>query len=219
LLLLYCKYSCLDLGADVLAENQALVAKCLSQEEYEYINALILQHTSKEEAYKKFQELGNRHIDTLRKLTKKIQDARLAKDPESLKKSLKEYDDALEKYIPVLMAQAKIYWEMENYEMVEKIFIQSAEFCSEHEVWRLNMAHVLFMQETKFKEAIRYYEPIVKAHEDDLLSVSAIVLANLCVAYIMTSQNPEAEKLMKAIEKEEEKIAMEDPEKQVSKHI
>ncbi len=215
LLLLYCKYSCLDLAADVLAENQALVSKCLAQEEYEYISALILQHTSKEEAYRKFQELGNRHIDTLRKLTKKIQDARLAKDPESLKKSLKEYDEALEKYIPVLMAQAKIYWEMENYEMVEKIFIQSAEFCSEHEIWRLNMAHVLFMQESKFKEAVRYYEPIVKSHEEDLLSVSAIVLANLCVAYIMTSQNPEAEKLMKVIEKEEEKVTMEDPEKQI----
>jgi tetratricopeptide repeat protein 30 len=130
----------------VLAENADLTYKCLSQEEFEYIDAHILQHTSKEEAYRKFQELSNRHIDTLRKLTKKIQDSRLAKDPEAIKKALKEYDDALEKYIPVLMAQGKIYWDMENYEMVEKIFIQSAEFCSEHEVWRLNMAHVLFMQ-------------------------------------------------------------------------
>lgn len=43
------------------------------------------------------------------------------------------------------------------------------------------------MQENKFKDAIRYYEPIVKRHADDLLSVTAIVLANLCVAYIMTS--------------------------------
>jgi len=215
LLLLYCKYSYFDLAADVLAENQALVSKCISPEEYEYIQALILQHTSKEEAYRKFQEIGDQHITSLRKLTKKIQDARLAKDPEALKKSLKEYDDALEKYIPAIMSQAKIYWDMENYEMVEKLFIQSAEFCSEHEVWRLNMAHVLFMQESKFKEAIQYYEPIVKAHDDDLLSVSAIVLANLCVAYIMTSQNPEAEKLMKAIEKKEDKVSMGDPEKQI----
>ena len=46
--------------------------------------------------------------------------------------------------------------------MVEKIFRQSAEFCSEHEVWVLNVAHVFFLQETKFKEAIRYYEPTVK---------------------------------------------------------
>ncbi len=30
--------------------------------------------------------------------------------------------------------------------MVEKIFRQSAEFCSEHDVWKLNVAHVFFMQ-------------------------------------------------------------------------
>ena len=49
-------------------------------------------------------------------------------------------------YIPVLMAQAKIYWDMENYYQVEKIFRKSVEFCSEHDVWKLNVAHVLFMQ-------------------------------------------------------------------------
>ena len=69
--------------------------------------------------------------------------------------------------IPVLMAQAKIYWDIENYPMVEKIFKQSAEFCSEHEVWKLNVAHVFFMQENKFKDAIRYYEPAVKRQAEN----------------------------------------------------
>jgi tetratricopeptide repeat protein 30 len=76
--------------------------------------------------------------------------------------SLKEYDEALERYIPVLMAMARIYWDMMHYPMVEKIFRQSAEFCSEHDVWKLNVAHVFFMQgsvETiKFNEAIRYFQ-------------------------------------------------------------
>ena len=60
------------------------------------------------------------------------------------------------RYIPVLCSMARIYWDRENYAMVEKIFRQSAEFCSEHETWKLNVAHMFFMQETKFKEAIRY---------------------------------------------------------------
>ena len=85
---------------------------------------------------------------------------------------------------------------------VERLFRQSAEFCSEHEVWKLNVAHVFFMQQTKFKEAIRYYEPAVKRASEKILDVTAIVLANLCVAYIMTSQNEEAEDLMRKIEKE-----------------
>ena len=49
-------------------------------------------------------------------------------------------------YIPVLMAQARIYWDTEDYQQVEKIFRKSVEFCSEHDTWKLNVAHVLFMQ-------------------------------------------------------------------------
>lgn len=98
--------------------------------------------------------------------------------------------------------------------MVEKLFFQSAEFCSEHEVWKLNVAHNYFMQETKFKDAIRYYDPIVKRLQDGLLDVTAIILANLCVSNIMSSQNEDAEDLMRRIEKEEERLAFSDPDKQ-----
>lgn len=77
------------------------------------------------------------------------------------------------RYIPVLMAQAKIYWNRENYSMVEKIFHKSLEFCNEHDTWKLNVAHVLFMQDNKYKEAIGFYEPIVKKHYDN---VSMILL-------------------------------------------
>lgn len=66
------------------------------------------------------------------------------------------------------MAQAKIYWDRENYHMVEKIFRKSVEFCNEHDVWKLNVAHVLFMQESKYKEAISFYEPIVKKQYDNV---------------------------------------------------
>lgn len=58
--------------------------------------------------------------------------------------------------------------------MVEKLFRQSAEFCSEDESWKLNVAHIFFMQE-KYKECIRYYDPFVRRHYDDLLSITAIM--------------------------------------------
>ena len=60
------------------------------------------------------------------------------------------------------MMQAKVYWDKGNYSMVEKIFRQSAEFCSEHETWKLNVAHVFFMHDSKYRDAIRYYEPFVR---------------------------------------------------------
>mmetsp|Transcript_23975 Transcript_23975/g.66602 ORF Transcript_23975/g.66602 Transcript_23975/m.66602 type:complete len:651 (-) Transcript_23975:113-2065(-) len=216
LLLLYCKpqHAFFDLAADVMAENQHLVARCLPRDLYDFLDATITKQTSPDEAFAKFDQLANRHVEVLRKLTKQIQDARTARDNEAIKKAITEYDEGLEAYIPGLMAMAHIYWDMEHYAQVEKIFRQSAEFCSEHDVWKLNVAHTFFMEDNKFKEAIRYYEPIVKKHSEDLINVPAIVLANLCVSYIMTSQNEEAEELMRRIEKEEEMAAYQDPDKQ-----
>jgi len=95
--------------------------------------------------------------------------------------------------------------------MAERVFRQSAEFCSDHETWKLNVAHVFFMQSDKYHDAIRYYEPFVRRHleggETDILNVTAIVLANLCVAYIMTSQNDVAAELMRQIDRAEERHA------------
>ncbi|XP_018016574.1 tetratricopeptide repeat protein 30A [Hyalella azteca] len=215
LLLLYCKYEYYHLAADVLAENAHLTYKYLTPYLFDFLDALITQQTSPPEAYRKFDELGSRHIELLRKLTKTVQEARQNHDDEQVKNAVNEYEEVLDRYIPVLMAQARLYWELENYPQVEKIFRKSVEFCNESDVWKLNVAHVLFMQETKFKEATGFYEPIVKKHYDNILSVSAIVLANLCVSYIMTSQNEEAEELMRKIEKEEEQLAYEDQDKKI----
>ncbi|CAB1350320.1 unnamed protein product [Coregonus sp. 'balchen'] len=244
LLLLYCKYEYFDLAADVMAENAHLTYKFLTPYLYEFLDAMLTCQTAPEEAFRKFDEMNAKLTDQLRKLAKqvtffqsplflqlqearlarnlcvifvsKVQEARLARDNEALKKTLQDYDEMVEKYIPVLMtqakiyryipvlmtqakiyryipvlmaqakiywyvtvvlscryipvlmAQAKIYWNRENYQMVEKIFRKSVEFCNEHDTWKLNVAHVLFMQENKYKEAIGFYEPIVKKHYDNV---------------------------------------------------
>jgi tetratricopeptide (TPR) repeat protein len=201
LLLLYLKHGCYDLAADVMAENTHLTFR-LPQELYDFLDASIMTATSPEEAYRKYDILTARYIDTLRKHTKAVQDARLARDNEGTKLGLKLYDETLQRYIPVLMGMARIYWDRDNYTQVEKIFRQAAEFASENDTWKLNVAHV-FMQQGKYAEAIRLYEPIVKKSWEKLTDVTAIVLANLCVAYIMTGQNNMAEITMKKIEEEE----------------
>ncbi|KAG8442836.1 hypothetical protein GDO86_011592 [Hymenochirus boettgeri] len=213
--LLYCKYEYYDLAADVLAENAHLTYKFLTSYLYDFLDALITCQTSPDEGFFKLDELAGMLTEQMRKFTKQVQEARQNRDDDAVKKAVNEYDETLEKYIPVLMAQAKIYWNLENYQMVEKIFRKSVEFCNEHDTWKLNVAHVLFMQDNKYKEAIGFYEPIVKKHYDNILNVSAAVLANLCVSYIMTSQNEEAEELMRKIEKEEEQIAYENPDKKI----
>uniref|UniRef100_A0A7N5ZR51 Tetratricopeptide repeat protein 30 n=1 Tax=Anabas testudineus TaxID=64144 RepID=A0A7N5ZR51_ANATE len=192
LLLLYCKHEYFDLAADVLAENAHLTYKFLSPYMYEFLDALLTCQTAPEEVHLFFVCICCNfllfHFSCL--------------------------IGSCLRYIVVLMAQAKIYWNRENFQMVEKIFRKSVEFCNEDDTWKLNVAHVLFMQ-NKYKEAIGFYEPIVKKHYDNILNVSAVVLANLCVSYIMTSQNEEAEELMRKIEKEEEQISYDDPDKKV----
>lgn len=217
LLLFYCKYQYYDLAADVLADNPMLAWQYLSQDQqslYDFLDGLITAQTSPAEAYRKFDILSKKHVDQLNKLTKKIKEAKATMEKEEVKKAICAYDNAVEEYIPVLMAQAHIYWEIENYPMVERLFQQSAELCSDHEVWKMNVAHVFFMQQVKFREAINYYEPVVAANEDNILNCSAIVLANLCVSYIMVSLNAKAEDVMRRIEREEEKALFSDPDKQ-----
>ncbi|KAL0893524.1 hypothetical protein ABMA27_013720 [Loxostege sticticalis] len=213
LLLLYCKFEYFDLAADVLAENAQFTYKYLTPYLYDFLDAIITSQTSPEEAFQKYEDIASKHAEQLRKLTKVVQESRAQGDNDQVKKAVVEYEEALERYIPVVMAQAKIYWDMENYGQVEKIFRKSVEFCNESDVWRLNVAHVLFMQENKYKEAASFYEPIVKKQYDNILEISAVVLANLCVSYIMTSQNEEAEDIMRKIEKEEEQQIFEDPQK------
>ncbi|XP_042302942.1 tetratricopeptide repeat protein 30A-like [Sceloporus undulatus] len=218
LLLLYCKYQYYDLAADVLAENAHLTYKLLTPYLYNFLDAIITCQTAPDEAFHKLDELAGALTEQMRKLTKDVQEARKNQDDEAVRKAINDYDETLEKYIPVFMAQAKIYWDMENYPMLEKMFHKSLEFCKDQEVWKLNVAHVLFMQENKYREAIGFYEPIVKKHYDNILQVSAIVLANLCVSYIMTSQNEEAEELLRKLEKEEEQLSYQEPDKKLYHH-
>lgn len=86
------------------------------------------------------------------------------------------------------MAQAKIYWDLENYSQVEKIFRKSVEFCNESDIWKLNVAHVLFMQENKFKEATGFYEPIVKKNYDNVSRSECGVRCNndILISYCRT---------------------------------
>ena len=51
------------------------------------------------QAYRKFDILTSKHIESLRKFTKQIQDARLASNNEAIKTSLKFYDAALERCV------------------------------------------------------------------------------------------------------------------------
>lgn len=109
-------------------------------------------------------------MEQLRRLTKAVTDSRNANDENQMKQALKNYDEAIEKYIPVLTGQAKLYWDMENFPLVEKILNSGVETAVEHEIWKLDIAHTFFMQ-NRFSEAIKYYTPIVTKYQENVSTV------------------------------------------------
>ena len=70
------------------------------QELYDFLDASITAQTSPEEGYRKFDALAGKHVDVLRKLTKKIQDARLNHDADSTRDAMHDYEEALDKCAP-----------------------------------------------------------------------------------------------------------------------
>lgn len=215
LLLLYCKYEYFDLAANVLAKNTHLTYKFLTPYISEFLNALLMSQKTPEEASRKLDDMCGKLTEQLCKLAKEVQ--RQARNKEAHTKAMQEYKEMLEKYSVVTMAQAKIYWNRENYHMVQKIFQKSWEIWCEDETLKLNIAHMHFIQ-NNYRKAISLYEPIVVKHSDNILNVSAVVLANLCVSYVMTCNSGQAEELMNRIEKKEEQISNDDPNKMVFHH-
>jgi len=74
-------------------------ALCL-QEAQEFLEAAMLSASAPEEAFLRFDVLAARHAEALRQLTKKVQDARVSRDTEALKRAVIAYEEALEAYIP-----------------------------------------------------------------------------------------------------------------------
>ena len=72
------------------------------------------------------------------------------------------------RYIPVLMHQAKILWDRGDYRELEYLFGRTVDYCSDNDTWKLNVAHVLYMQGDKHPDATRFYEPIVKNSYDSV---------------------------------------------------
>lgn len=113
----------------------------------------------------------------------------------------------------MLMAQCNIFWKQENYREVEKLLQNAREFCAVHNTWKLNLAHTYFIQENSYPDAILHYETIYENNLNNLLELPAIVIANLCVSYIMVTKNAKAEDIIRTLENLETASMEENPDK------
>jgi tetratricopeptide repeat protein 30 len=56
-----------------------------------------MKNAAPEEAYKKFDELANMHIEMLRKISKQVQESRSNHEEELTKKLVAEYEEAVDR--------------------------------------------------------------------------------------------------------------------------
>ena len=87
----------------------------------------------------------------------------------------------------------------------------SFDICYNSDTFKANIAHSVYMQGIgRHRDAAEKYEDILKglemkldSVEGSLLLAESMVLANLCVCYITTSQSKKAEELIKRIKDDE----------------
>lgn len=108
------------------------------------------------------------------------------------------------------MNQAKIFWDMENYQLVEHLLLKYKYLCEDNRIWKLNLAHAYYMQSGKVPLATKIYEELCLI-ETNLLDVEAILIANLCVTYVVQEQNQVADNLINRLTDEEIKRKKENP--------
>lgn len=208
ILLLYLQNGYEDLAATLLAENTDLTYELLSEELFSFLDASLLAATSPDDALTQFDGLGKEIAKRIRKASKLVGDAENEGDDVALAAAHSQLDDAMRGYLPVLMAMAKIHWEKKDYEAVERVLRQSGDFCSDGKACATNLAHAYFMQ-GKHREASICYEPLVQGAiagggEGAILDIPPVVLANLCVSFILSDQNDKAEVVMSLVERAEE---------------
>jgi tetratricopeptide repeat protein 30 len=210
LLLGYCKYEYYSHAADLLAEDTELAVKTMGRPMLDFLEAVLVYPSSKDEAYRKFDELCKVKGDILRRVLKQMEEAKRTQDVEQQQQLSLEFDANVGELIPVLMFQAKIFWDLGKYELIELLLMKYMDFCLDNRTWKLNLAHTYFMQKTKTLDAIQWYEPLVLG-EQNLLDIEAILVANLCVSYVITDQNGLADTLINRLTEEEAQKAKEDP--------
>jgi tetratricopeptide repeat protein 30 len=202
LLLGYCKFDYYSMAADLLAENTDLALKTMGQTTLDFLDTYLLCSTSKEEAYRKFDDLCKVNADQLRRLMRDVDDSRKTHDEQQQLSLTLQFEAAVNDLIPILMSQAKIFWDLEKYQHVELLLLKYADFCVDNRTWKLNLAHTYFTQPGKMQEAVTLYEPLVLG-EQSLLDVEAIIVADLCVAYVVMEQNELADNLINRLTEEE----------------
>ena len=230
LLTFYLSHDQQNEAAEMFTRNKQLANDVLTSDAYQYFDASLLAVHSPAEAAaaldsllagitpklrqgQKAKDIAKAHSSrpatsaTLRRpATARPTTAAERSANSSLANASREYDSVLDSFVPALMLRAMIEWKKKDFYRASQILKGSESVCRNNNSWYLNSGHVIFALggNAALNESIRHYEYLVEQHARNLLEVSPVALANLCVAYVLTDRNDAAEAIIRRVEEEEQ---------------
>ena len=222
LLLLCIKHSEDTLALEVFEANKQVAREVFPSDLFTYIQASIVSLSCPDDAFEILERLIDQMVPKLKAAQAATKSSSAARPSttsirptttaqilaSTLAEAKQEMNMLLKTFIPILMLQAKLLWDMKEYSKTEQLLLEHSDYCAADNDWNLNLGHALFAQgNDKLEESIPYYEHVINqwAEEGKLLKAPAVAVANLCVAYIMAGRNESAEIMLKAVENDEDK--------------
>lgn len=222
LITIYIQYGLFDLAADLIAGNRQLATSSLDPDKLSFFEAVVSCATSPEESYIKLDTLKTRYAAAIRRIKNEIIELRGNADQKEAKLSLggftsarltemspeemqyntltQQFDQKFGLFVPMVCWQCGILYEMGRYAAASSVLKAQEDLIHMDPTYYLNTAHISFAAE-EYGKATEEYKLVVDATPpSDILSISAVALANLCVGLILINLNKEAETLMHIVD-------------------
>ncbi|KAH0571858.1 putative TPR repeat family protein [Spironucleus salmonicida] len=233
---IYIQHGLFDLAADLMAENQQLSQASLEPEKQAFFQAVVQSIASPEEAYSQLDQLKQRYANQLRRIRQEITQTRskssknkqaadeftgrfntneaktMSKEEIAVNTLLQQYEQKLGIFIPVITWQTSILYNLKRYKGAYHIICQYEDLIEDHPSYKINQANILFANEDYADALEKYQEVVDTLGQENILDVPAIAVANLCVCYVLNSQNNLAEQLMQKVDTAQTQITNVSPE-------
>ncbi|TNJ27616.1 putative TPR repeat family protein [Giardia muris] len=222
LISVYIQYGLFELAADLIAGNRLLATSSLDPDKLAFFEAVVSCATSPEDSFVKLEALKTRYGAAIRRIKAEIAGLRGTAESEKPKLSLggftsarlnemsaeeiqyntltQQFDQRFGLFVPVVCWQCAILYDMRRYAAAASVLKAQEDLLHMDPAYYLNTAHVSFAAEDYTRATEEYKLIVDSTPPQDILSVSAVALANLCVGLILINANKEAETLMHVVD-------------------
>lgn len=191
LLILYALSGPTEASQEFLRNNRGQLERKVPKELLQFLSIRLENANSDEVIYGKLDRLLNKMVET-------FQESIEAKHSKTVVEQRKKLISSLVSY------QGSMLWDGGHYQLLGRLLARVKPMLADNELWKTNLAHTIFMQDTRYDECTQLYESLKeKVDPNSLLEVDADLLSCLCVAYVLKGRNGDAEALIKNVEAEE----------------